>query len=203
MKKGMYLSGALASLLYIVAVIVGGILWPGYSHIRQSISELTMTNSPVVKQVGWMFALYNYLLLVFGVGMVGIWWKRNKLLAVSGIFLAVCSFAGIGMLSATQDPLGASLTTKGLIHLILAGVASLTTLLALFLAVFGFARENNRSLKNISLIFATLVLISGPITAMAIPQIPDYFGLIERVTIGSFILWLLLVSGTLLVAERT
>ncbi|AKM81901.1 MAG: hypothetical protein UT28_C0001G0082 [Berkelbacteria bacterium GW2011_GWE1_39_12] len=44
--KRFYYFGIIASLIYIFAVILGGFLWTGYSHISQAISELTMTLAP-------------------------------------------------------------------------------------------------------------------------------------------------------------
>ncbi|OHX54237.1 hypothetical protein BB777_06745 [Planococcus faecalis] len=40
------LSGALSVLIYMAHVIMGSVLWDGYSHVRQTISELTGNGAP-------------------------------------------------------------------------------------------------------------------------------------------------------------
>jgi hypothetical protein len=38
--------GALAPVVYLIAVIVGGYLWQDYSHIRDTVSTLTSAGAP-------------------------------------------------------------------------------------------------------------------------------------------------------------
>lgn len=40
------ISGALSAVVYLAHVVAGGLLWPGYSHIRQMISDLTGDGAP-------------------------------------------------------------------------------------------------------------------------------------------------------------
>jgi len=46
MKRILLLSGALAALAYAAHVVIGGLLWAGYSHLMQPISDLTATGAP-------------------------------------------------------------------------------------------------------------------------------------------------------------
>jgi len=195
MKKYFYLTGALSAVIYIFAVVYGGALWSGYSHLHQSISELTMATSPVLHRVEWIFTLYNLLLLVFGVMLVNFARKKeNKLFTLSGFFLILCAVASIGMHWAPQDPIGQTLTRAGLWHLILAGIDSLSTMLAMLFTAIAFKKIGNRKMAKFSWITLIAVFISGMGTAAAPNFLPASFGLIERITIGTFIVWLFVVS---------
>jgi hypothetical protein len=65
----------------------------------------------------------------------------------------------------------------------------------------GFATSNIPSFKKIhvfSLLMGCITFLSGVVTAIGAQLQFSWFGLIERVTIGSFILWVLVFSIYLL-----
>ena len=59
-----------APFVYIGAVILGGLLRPGYSHIAHAISELIATGAPNTALLNPLFTLYNILLATFGSGLL-------------------------------------------------------------------------------------------------------------------------------------
>ncbi len=204
MKKILYWNGILTPILYITAVILGGTLWPGYNHVTQAISELSMASAPNRGLMDALFGIYGWLLLAFGVGFALRWNKTgNKALTASGIVLAICALSGLLMAFFRQDPVGSPLTFTGLMHLILAGVASLGTIFAIFLGASGFRQlDSAKGLPVFSLIMGMLVFISGGLTAAGVTQFPAVFGILERITIGSFMLWLLVTSALLLRTDK-
>ncbi|MCX6728983.1 MAG: DUF998 domain-containing protein [Candidatus Saccharibacteria bacterium] len=192
MKK-FYYFGIASAVIYIFAVILGGLIWPGYSHLAHAISALTMATSPNQIIMQPLFWAYNLLLIAFSIGYYR--WGNRKFIKLSAAFLFLVAFSGIVMLIFPQDILGTPLTTHGLIHLIFAGVAALSTLEAMFLCAIGFWKNNEyKNLSRISLVLGVVVLASGPFTAIAPTALPQFFGLSERITIGSFIVWLFLAS---------
>ena len=44
--RNLTLLGTFGALLYVLHVVLGGILWQGYNHIQQPISDLTATGAP-------------------------------------------------------------------------------------------------------------------------------------------------------------
>jgi hypothetical membrane protein len=204
MKKALYWVGIITPLIYTAAVILGGTLWHGYNHLTQAISELSMESAPNRGLMDTLFGIYGWLLLIDGAGFACRWRKAgNKLLAASGIVLMLCSLSGLLMGLFRQDPIDAALTFTGSMHLILAGAASLSTILAIFLAAAGFQRlEYAASLSRFSLVLGIIVLVSGGFTAAGTTQFPSIFGMLERITIGSFMLWLLVCSAFLLDRDR-
>lgn len=200
MKK-FYYFGIAGSIIYVLSVILGGLLWHGYSHVSQSISTLIMTTSPNQIIMQPLFWIYNLLLVGFSIGYYR--WSRARLIKISAVFLLLVAFSGIIMLIFPQDAIDTQLSTHGLIHLIFAGVAALSTLTAIFLSTIGFWKHNvYKNLGIISSILGLIILVNGPLTAMAPTLFPKFFGLSERVTIGSFIIWWFLVSYTIYKNER-
>jgi hypothetical membrane protein len=200
MKKTLYVVGILTPLLYIFNVVLGGALWPGYSHVRQAISELTMDGAPNLSLMDALFTVYGCMLLVFSLGFSWRWGKAgNRPLTISGMTLVACAAAGLAMKFFRQDPIGEPLTFTGTMHLILAGVTSLGTIFAIFFAAAGFRKlPYGTGLRVFSLVMGAIVLVSGGLTAVGTTQLPAIFGILERTTIGSFMLWLLVISMNLL-----
>lgn len=196
MKKRIYLIGMAAAVVYVFSVILGGVLWDGYSHLSQAISEFTMVRSPILTTMDRLFSTYGLLLFLFGLGWYSIWVEeKNKWLKASAAMLIVCSLAGLLMKFAPMDPIGHSLTTRGTVHLVLAGVASLSTILAVFFAAYGFKETKYAAkLSNFSYTIACLIVIFGALAAIAPKLLPSYLGLTERLTIGSFIIWLFWIT---------
>ena len=191
--KRFYYFGIAAAAIYVFAVVLGGYMWNGYNHISQSISELIMVGSPNQSIMQPLFWAYNILLVVFSIGFFQ--WAQNRLLKTSAVFLLLVALSGVMMLIFPQDKLGETLTIVGLLHLIFAGFAALSTLVSIFFAAAGFRKvDKYKGLTVMSIVFGLIILVNGPLTAMAPTVFPDYFGLSERVTIGAFIIWLFLVS---------
>ena len=200
MKKTLYVLGMLTPLLNIFNVVLGGALWPDYSHVRQAISELTMAGAPNLALMDALFTIYGCVLLAFSLGFSLRWGKAgNRPLAISGVALVACAAAGLAMKFFRQDPIGEPLTFTGTMHLILAGVTSLGTIFAIFFAAAGFRKlPYGGALRVFSLVMGTIVLLSGGLTAVGTTQLPAIFGILERTTIGSFMLWLLVISANFL-----
>ena len=194
-KRLWILAGILAPIAYTAAVITGGALMPGYSHVRDPISSLTQTGAPVIPVVVGLFTAYSWLLLVFAAGLWLRWRRRGHRLAAAGtLALVAVALAGALMYWFAQDPIGAPLTTRGLGHLILAGVAALGTIVGVLLSGLGFRRISGlASLRAYSVASAALIFVSGGIGTATLSFNP-YFGVFERVTIFTFIIWTLVVA---------
>jgi hypothetical protein len=56
----------LAPVVYVVTLILGGLLRPGYSHISQAVSDLIASGAPNKSLLDPLFAIYNLLTVAFG-----------------------------------------------------------------------------------------------------------------------------------------
>lgn len=207
MKKLLVLSGTLAPVVYVGTVILGGILRPEYSHVGQAISELVAAGAPNKPLLSALFIVYNTLCGAFGIGLL-LHVRRSSAPKTSGtigaVSLIAVGFTGLLLeLFFPQDPGGPAVTLAGTMHIILAGVAALGSMAAI--AATGLWFRNAKATRYYtvySLVTCAVVFISGgstPILGLANP----YFGVLERVTIGSFILWLFVTAAMMSSPEVT
>ena len=89
MKRILLLSGALAALAYAAHVVIGGLLWAGYSHLMQPISDLTATGAPDRATLGIILYAYSLFALVFGVAALDRFRRLGQKAAAWGMILYV------------------------------------------------------------------------------------------------------------------
>jgi hypothetical protein len=193
-NKVIYLSGAFAALLYAVTVILGGLIRPGYSHISQAISELIEAGAADKRFLDPLFILYNVLTGVFGSVLTSKGIKeKNRAFIASGAAFLVEAISGVIMtLFYPMDPRGAAPTFAGKMHLIIAGIMSLFTMVAVGCAAAGF-RENGK-MRIYSIISLAVIFISGATAAWGAATANPLLGIFERVTIGAYLQWMLVIS---------
>lgn len=206
MKKLLMLCGMSAAIIYIGTVILGGLLRPGYSHISMAISELVADGAPNRPLLSSLFLLYNALLTVFGIGLflkVNSQPGRKISGYVGSIALILVGMAGILMeLVFAQEPGGTATTFAGTMHFVMAGVASLGTMIAVL--GIGLWFRNIPEMKHYvvySIISVAIIFVSGGLTGAAMANHSSLFGLIERITILTFTLWIFIVGRKILELE--
>lgn len=196
LKKIYPLLGIVGPLIYIIAVIMGSVVRGDYNPIYNSISELLIPGSPNLMVLNILFGIYNISLFLFGFGLFrdsGLTSKKS--LKVSALMITLIGILGLLFIFFPQDPRGTPATLTGNIHLALAGITSPLTVLAVFLAGFSFRKE--RKIKPFvwySYLSVLLILVSGGLTATSIANNSPYGGLFERITIFTFLVWIIVFS---------
>lgn len=184
----MRLAGSVAAGAYLVAVILGGVLVPGYSHLSQAISELVpLSEGTATVVLELLFGLYNLFVVIFGVLVVVA--ARTPLHRAVGLLLAVVGLLGGMIAFFPMDLVGSQPTTAGVIHLVLAGLLAPMTLALALLGAVG--ARGNRSYRVVSLVCFAMILVFGPLAAASAANLWPIMGLLERLTIGAFIFWVL------------
>ncbi len=192
--------GMLAPAVYVVTVIVGGLLRPGYSQLSQYVSELIEAGAPNKALLDPLFAVYNVLTLLFGLGLFRVVRLtpagRGKAEGTLGaLFLIAEGVFGLLTVFFPQDPIGAPVTSSGTMHILLASLSSLTTMLAMlftglwFLNAVGLRRDAVYSFASLAVVF-----ISGGMAASTISHPLPFSGLLERITIGGFLQWMFVIA---------
>ena len=189
--------GVAAPLLYAGAVVLGGALWPQYSHLKDPISLLASDEAPHALMMNVLFAVYDVVLTLFGLA----WWfaERRGRRPLSAALLSVIGILGLFMFFFRQDAIGSDMTTVGLVHIVLAAAMSLLTMVVILLR--GRAEMHGRPGAALySFASLAIVFITGGLAAIAIAQHWTYGGVFERLTIGTFLLWVL-VEACMLAAR--
>jgi hypothetical protein len=195
------LAGILAPIVYAATVILGKVLRRGYSHISNFVSELIISGAPNKRLLDPLFALYNLLTAAFAWGILA-WVGANSLSAGA---LASGTWAGIVLLAEAvfgfvtvffpQDPRGRSMTITGKMHILLAGLSSLATMAAMALLALCLGLQPGLgSLSLYSWISLAIVFLSGGMTAAMTAKNSPLLGLLERITIGGFLQWMLVIA---------
>lgn len=197
MKSRWLLScGILASALYVGVVIGGGVLHPGYSHLSSSISALTAVGAPDRELLDDIFLANDGLLMLFALGIFldarqksrG----RQSGIACAAALIATGLVISLLLLFFPQDAgeVQAAVTPAGTLHIVVASLAAATAMLAILCAALWFREQPElKGYSAYSVATFAVMLISGVFGVAAASSGFPLFGLVERVTIGAFVLW--------------
>ena len=207
MRKMITVSGVLAPVLYIAAVVLGGALHPGYDHVSRFVSELLEAGAPNKGLLNPLFSLYNLMCLWFGLALFAVSRGAASPLRSAGmagaLVLVLEGVLGLVTLVFPQDPVGAPVTVTGTLHIVLAGLSSLATMAGMLLVGLWLrALPAARRLGTWSIASLLFVFLSGGAAAAAAAFGSHVPGLLERLTIGGFLQWLVVIAAAL-PAERT
>ena len=200
MKKTYTIFGFLGPIIYILAVIIGGAIRNDYSQLYNTISELSMTGAPNLFLMDIMFGIYNISLLIFGIGaFLDTKVDTSKKYRAAMLMLVLTGISGIVLLFFPQDPRGMPFTTVGTTHIAVAGISSLLTILAIFLTGFSFRKKvDMNNFAKYSFISGIIVVVSGGISAYSVGNNLSFGGLLEKITILTFIVWVIVFSYVIL-----
>ncbi len=196
MNKKLGIILIVSSILYILAVIIGGALKENYSHIYNSISELSLVGTKRIFIVELLFTIYNSLLIIYSIVTLAKGKSLRKIEKVIVSLIGVCAIAGIISIIFPQEPRDATVTISGIMHLISAGISAVTTMLTAILTYVCYIKNKDTKPYAIySIITFIIIFIFGATGPMMISTgIDGIFGVVERITIGAFMIWLI-VTG--------
>ena len=185
--------GIAAPVLYIITAIFGAAVRPDYSHVVNAISELLSNGAPNKAILDIVFNIYNGLLLAFAIGAFSVLKDSPRISRVAmGILI------GIQVLSFSwgffpMDPQGAEATFAGAMHNILGGIVALATIVMPLLMGLGIRHSNIfKGYAFYSFLSSAIIFISGLTGVILAAQGVPVFGLFERITIGTYEVWIFL-----------
>jgi hypothetical protein len=203
-QKVLLVCGVLSSLLY--GAMIALIRYEGYSLISQVPSELTAIGAPT--RPLWMVLgpVYDALIVAFG---MGVWMSANRkraLRVVGGLFV------GFGILGGLAWPFAAMHqrevlaagggTWSDTLHVIL----GLMTVLFMLVAVGFGATAFGKPFRLYSIVTILILFVFGTLTGLDSPRLQanlptPWIGLWERISILSFLLWVVVLAAALLRAR--
>jgi len=200
-RKVFLVCGIVSSLLYVVMTVVVAMQWEGYHSASQTVSELSAIGAPT--RPLWFLPGIAYSLLVTAFGW-GVWAsaRRSRPLRVVGGLMVAYGVIGLAWPFAPMHLRGAELTLTDTMHIVLAMVTVLLMLLAIGFGAAAFGKRFRLySIGTILvlLVFGALAGLDGPRIAANLPT--PWVGVWERINIGVFLLWVVVLAVALLRAQ--
>ena len=195
-RKLLLTSGILSSLLYVAMNVFVPMQWEGYSSASQTVSELSAIGAPT-RQL-WLLLVIPYTLLVVAFGW-GVWLSagRNRpLRVVGGLMIA---HGVIGIFWPPMHLRGSEFTLTDTLHIVFAIVTVLIVMLEIGFGAAAFGKRfrlYSIGTMAILLVFGVLAGLDGPRIAANLPT--PWVGVWERISIGAFLLWVVLLTLALL-----
>ena len=192
------LSGALGALVYMAHIVMGGILWDGYSHVRQTISELTGNEAPDSEMLRIFTIAYGVLAAIFSAAVYILFRKYQvdgiaRFGAILLLMMHIVSLIGYGLFPLEQG--GKVLTFGNFMHLAITAVVVIATAGALLAIGYGlWLSKNFHGIGLFTLVCAIIVVLAGVATPIVLNNGLPYAGLVERVTIFTLQLWAFVLS---------
>lgn len=194
--RNLTLLGAFGVLLYVFHVALGGILWQGYSHIMQPISDLTATGAPDSALLSRITLGYALCSISFAV-LAYLYLRKSVSKAAKA---GMITFIAMHLVSLSygwfpQDLPGSPVTFIGTMHLVVTGLIVPLTICSPLLIGLGLRKiDRFRKFGIYSIITSIILFFAGGTTAILFANKLPYFGLFERINIGSLQVWMLVFS---------
>ena len=197
-RQVLLLCGVLSSLLYVGIDILGALSWDGYSYGSQAISEMSAVDAPTRSLLAPLYFGYSILLIGFAMGVRAAAGERRGVRR-AGTFLAAVGIVGLVLIFFPMHMRGNATSFTDTMHIALGG----TNLLFLFLAIGCAAGSFGRGFRLYSAATIMAMVVFGAWTAFLAPAVPEnqptpYLGIVERLVFGAFLLWIAVLSMTLL-----
>ena len=197
LKKTLLACGVLSSLLYLAIDALAALRYGDYhSYVSQAISELGAVGAPTKALVDPLFFTYSILIVAFGVGVWSSAQRKRVLHLIGGLLI------GIGVVGLITPPMylrGTGKISGDLPHIVLTGVI----VLFILSAVASGASLYGRRWRLYSLATLLTLVVSGAwtgfyATRLAAQQPTPWLGVAERINIGAYLAWVLVLAITLL-----
>lgn len=196
MWKSLTTLGMLGVLAYVLHVMLGGVLWKGYSHLMQPISDLTASGAPDRALLGYILNVYAVCMIIFGISAFMYIRRYNSKVANVGIGM----FTIMQLISASygffpEDLKGNPLTFLGLMHYVVTAAIVPLTILSPLLVGIGFRKIPQFKVYSMySILTSIVIFLAGGISVIIAVNSLHYFGLVERINIGTLELWIFVMS---------
>lgn len=206
LRRASLIGGIFSSVWYTMLNIFVPLLWPAYHTASQTVSELSAVNAPTREVWLWLCIPYTLLAIIFAWGV----WKSakgNRRLRITGGLLIAYGMLGIlwpfAPMHLRETLAAGGATFSDTMHITLGAVTEVIYLLAL-----GFAAAAlGKSFHIYSVITFIFLLIFGVLTFLEAPAIAKngatpLIGVWERINIGVFLLWVIVLAIALLQPKR-
>ena len=199
-RSALLMCGALSSLLYAGMNIYFPMQWDAYSSFSQTVSELSAVGAPTRPLWIVLGGVYALLLAAFGYGVWQSAQGNRPLRVVGGLLFANGIFSLVWPPMHQREVLAAGGgTLTDTMHIVWAIVTVLLMVLAIGFGAAAFGKRfrfYSIATLVVLLAFGVLTGLDGANVAANLPT--PLIGVWERINIGAFLLWVVVLANALL-----
>jgi len=205
-QQALLFCGILSSLLYVAMTVFIPMLYEGYNSVSQTISELSAIDAPTRTLWVLLGTVYTLLMIAFGWGI----WKsavNNRPLRIAGGLLLAYGSIGLFWPFAPMNQREVIAAGGGTLSDTMHIVFSMVTVVLMMLAMGFGGRTLGKQFRLYSIMTIMVLLVLGAWTGMEGAKLnanlpTPWLGVVERVLIGGFLLWVVVLAFKLLRAQR-
>ena len=198
LRKSLLISGIASSLLYVAMNVVVAMQWEAYSSASQTVSELSAIGAPTRALWATLGVFYTVLVTAFG---WGVWTSAGGCRALRNVGRLIVLYGALGLvwplapmhLRETLAAGGGTLTDT--LHLALGAATVVLMLSAMIIGggAFGLSfRWYSIASLAVLFVFAALTFRDAPGLSQGLPT--PWIGVWERINIGVFLLWVVVLA---------
>jgi Protein of unknown function (DUF998) len=200
--KVLLICGIVASLLYGAIDILGGIVWHGYSFISQAISELTAIGAPTRLLLAPLYTIYSLLMIAFGLGVLKLAGQRRTLRFI-GFLQVIIGLVGLAWMPFPIHMRGVEPTFTDAMHNTFAGVQVLFILSSIGLGTIACGKRFGYYSGGTLVTLIACGTVTFAIAGQLVPQqLGNWFGLLERITVYGYMIWVIVLAIVLMREEK-
>ena len=198
-RRALLLCGALSSVLYLLTIdVVAPLLFPAYhNYTSQMVSELMALDAPTRTLTVWLFVPYNLLVWMFAAGVWAAGGEHRATRLTSVALFGYAAMSTAGLLLAPMDLRTAGLSPQTWLHI---GATALQGIfIAAALVLGAFTRGPRFRLYTLATLLV-VVVFGAWAGSLAAQEAALWLGLVERVNIYAWMLWVFVFAVSLLTA---
>jgi hypothetical membrane protein len=192
----MLMTGTAGVTVYLFHGILGGILYNGYNHLQQPISDLSAVGAPNRLLIILALIIYSVLMIGFSIALTG--WSSKYLGRTVTVGAAI--FLGIQILSLAYlafpvNPGRDISSFQNIMHLVITAVIVPASVASPVVVGIGLLVSGNHVKAGIySLATGAAVLVFGGIAVVMFSSGRPLPGLFERLNIAALLAWVIFLS---------
>ena len=193
-RKILSISGIIAPILFASFVWIGGEMNTDYNFLSETISALNQREAPNKNFLDWGFALSYICMALFGFGLYRSGRrasdKYRRLIGILLMIAGVMCFLMIVLFPA--DATYSDISFAGMMHHI---IAVLMAMMAMSMILFWELEfKHDKGFKVYSIVSITLIFLAALATWASNIMFWPLQGLFERISIGTFLQWMIVIS---------
>jgi pimeloyl-ACP methyl ester carboxylesterase len=197
-RKTLLICGIASSLLYVAMNVFVAMQWDGYSSASQTVSELSAIGAPTRSLWATPGAFYTVLVTAFG---WGVWKSAGENRALRNVGRLIVGYGALGLLwplapMHLREALAAGGGTfSDTLHIALGAITVLLMLAAMVVGAAAFGKRfrlYSAGSLAVLMVFAALTFMDAP--GISQNQPTPWIGVWERINIGVFLLWVVVLA---------